>query len=175
MNAKIALGLALLSLAANSLAGDVSGQFSVQITLNGASTRCTSSTASGSSVQVTCPATVFVNIAQVSAVSSMRFLPGFQPARDSLLPDYCRSEMARGDQVSRLACRLDDQRARTAAAETDNDGWTIERRLYAVNTDGEVQETLARLRLQDDRGTLTGIRLASANGRSGPVEMLVSF
>src|SRR5665647_988974 len=93
MSAKLVLGVSLLLAAATSFAGGASGQFAVQITLNSNSNSnnsCTSASASGAgsaSVQVQCTANVFVDIAQDN-----RFMPSFRPARDSLLPDYCRNE-----------------------------------------------------------------------------------
>jgi len=102
-------------------------------------------------------------------------MPGYRPARDSLLPDYCRSELSRADRAAGLTCRLDDRRQFAAAGDEADEGWAIESQRYAVNTDDTARQTQARSHLEDDRGTLTSIRLASAAGRSGPVEMLVSF
>ncbi|MFC5520712.1 hypothetical protein [Polaromonas jejuensis] len=181
MRRNLVLGVSLLLVAAASFAGSANGQFSVQITLNSAGTSnndsCVSATSSAtgsSSVQVRCSANVFVNIAPVDTLGSVRFLSGFRPARDSLLPDYCRSEISRDDRAASMACRLDDQQALSASNEA-GDGWKVESRLYAVNTDGEAAQTQARLRQQDDRGLLTALRIARVDGRSGPVEMLVSF
>ena len=178
---KLILGLSLMLAAASSLAGGASGQFGVQITLNNAGgNSCTSASDSGaasSSVQVRCTTNVFVEIAprQVISPSASRFMPGYRPSRDSLLPDYCRSELSRADRAAGLACRLDDQRQVAAAGDEADEGWAFESRLYAVNTEGTALQTQARSRVEDDHGTLTSIRLASADGRSGPVEMLVSF
>lgn len=183
MSGKFVLGASLIFAAATSVAGSVSGQFSVQITLNSAGgNSCTSASDSGaasSSVQVRCTTNVFVDISQrttsTTSPSAGRFMPGYRPARDSLLPDYCRSELSRADRVAGLTCRLDDRRQLAAAGDEADDGWAFESRLYAVNTDETPLQTQARSRVEDDHGTLTSIRLASADGRSGPVEMLVSF
>jgi len=185
MSNKLILGLSLILAAASSLAGGASGQFGVQITLNNAGgNSCTSASDSGavsSSVQVRCTTNVFVEIAArtttspSTTTSTSRFMPGYRPARDSLLPDYCRSELSRADRVSGLTCRLDDQRQFAAAGDEGDEGWAFESRLYAVNTGDTALQTQARSRVEDDHGTLTSIRLASADGRSGPVEMLVSF
>ena len=175
MTTKTLFGASLLLAAATGFAGGAGGQFEVQITLNGNSNNlCTSATGSGAggaSVQVSCTANVFVNIAQG------RFLPGFRPSRDTLLPDYCRNElMGRADQAARITCRLDDaQRQLADAGDEADDGWKVERQLYAVDTDAAATQTQARLRPQDHRGTLTALRVAHADGHLGPVEMLVSF
>lgn len=177
---KTAFGASLTLATAMSLAGPATVQFAVRITLNAnrsASTEiCTGATISGadsSSLQIHCSPGIAVNVSQTGGLTPGRFMPGYRPARDSLLPDYCRSEISRGDQAARITCRLDDQRQLSAGNETD-EGWEIESRLYAVNTEDEATQA-ARLRPQEDRGILTALRLASANGRSGPVEMLVSF
>ncbi|WP_041388288.1 hypothetical protein [Polaromonas sp. JS666] len=188
MSNKLILGVSLMLAAASSLAGGASGQFSVQITLNSAgSNSCTSASDSGtasSSVQVRCTTNVFVEIAartttststSTTSTSTSRFMPGYRPARDSLLPDYCRSELSRADRVAGLTCRLDDRRQFAAAGDEGDEGWAFESRLYAVNTEDTPLQMQARSRVEDDHGTLTSIRLASADGRSGPVEMLVSF
>ncbi len=177
MRAKLVLGVSLLLAAATSFAGSAGGQFDVQITLNDNSKSiCTSATGSGAggaSVQVSCTANVFVNIAQG------RFMPGFRPGRDSLLPDYCRNEqMGLASQAARITCRLDDTQRPLAYGDDETDeGWKVESRLYAVDGDATATQaqTQARLRLQDNRGTLTALRVAHADGRLGPVEMLVSF
>ena len=185
MSNKLILGVSLLLAAASSLAGGASGQFGVQITLNNAGgNSCTSASDSGaasSSVQVRCTTNVFVEIAARTTTSpsttttTSRFMPGYRPARDSLLPDYCRSELSRADRAAGLTCRLDDRRQFAAAGDEGDEGWAFESRLYAVNTEDTALQTQARSRVEDDHGTLTSIRLASADGRSGPVEMLVSF
>ena len=183
MSNKLILGVSLMLAAASSLAGGASGQFGVQITLNSASgNSCTSASDSGtasSSVQVRCTTNVFVEIAARTttspSTSTSRFMPGYRPARDSLLPDYCRSELSRADRAAGLVCRLDDRRQVAAAGDEGDEGWAFESRLYAVNTEDTPLQTQARSRVEDDHGTLTSIRLASADGRSGPVEMLVSF
>ncbi len=177
---KLILGFSLMLAAASSLAGGASGQFGVQITLNNAGgNSCTSATNSGvvsSSVQVRCTTNVFVEIAPRTTTPTVsRFMPGYRPARDSLLPDYCRSELSRADRAAGLACRLDDRRQLAAAGDEADEGWALESQLYAVNSDETPLQTQARSRVEDDHGTLTSIRLASADGRSGPVEMLVSF
>ncbi|SDN88846.1 hypothetical protein SAMN05720382_109126 [Polaromonas sp. JS666] len=183
---KAALGIALLLAAAASYAGTAAGQFSVQITLTdprnttGNGNACISASGAGagaSSVQVRCNTDVFVSIAPVSnanALGNARFLPGFRPTRDSLLPDYCRSEISRGDQASRMACRLDDQRVATAGDEVD-DGWEFESRRYAMGPEAAEIEKQARLRFQDVKGTLTTVRLAHAGNQPKSIEMLVSF
>src|SRR5437870_2099587 len=119
---KVTFGVFLLLAAATSFAGTAAGQFSVQITLSAAGNTtgngnaCTSATDSGAgsaSVQVHCTTNVFVNIEQATSTTPLgnaRFLPGYSPARDSLLPDYCRNEVSRGDDAARVTCRLDDQR-----------------------------------------------------------------
>lgn len=184
MSNKLILGVSLMLAAASGFAGGASGQFGVQITLNNAGgNSCTSASDSGttsSSVQVRCTTNVFVEIAartttSTTPPSTSRFMPGYRPARDSLLPDYCRSELSRADRVAGLTCRLDDQRQFAATDDEGDEGWAFESRLYAVNTEGTALPTQARSRVEDDHGTLTSIRLASADGRSGPVEMLVSF
>jgi hypothetical protein len=181
---KTAFGALLLLACAASIAGTAAGLVAVQITLTdprnttGNSNACTSASAAAAgstSVQVRCNTDVFVDIAQVgNALGNARFLPGFRPARDSLLPDYCRNEISRGDQAARLACRLDDQRFATAGDEED-DGWEVESRRYAMGPEAAAIETQARLRLQDARGTLTAVRLAHAGNQPRSVEMLVSF
>lgn len=181
---KTAFGALLLLACAASFAGTAAGLLTVQITLTdprnttGNGNACTSASAAvagSASVQVRCNTDVFVNIAQVgNALGSARFLPGIRPARDSLLPDYCRNEIARGDQTARLACRLDDQRFAAAGDEAD-DGWEVESRRYAMGPEAAAMETQARLRFQDDRGTLTAVRLAHAGDQPKSVEMLVSF
>lgn len=179
MSTKPVLGVSLLLAAAASFAGGASGQFAVRITLNSNSTNsCTSASASGAgsaSVQVQCTANVFVAIAPVG-----RFMPGFRPARDSLLPDYCRSEqMGLAGQVARIACRLDDAQGPLASAGDEaDDGWKVEGQLYAVNDGAAPTQTLARLHLPDQQNqqdTLTALRVAYTDGRFGPVEMLISF
>lgn len=176
MSAKLVLGVSLLLAAATSFAGSASGQFAVQITLNSnRNTSCTSASASGAgstSVQVQCTANVFVDIAPDN-----RFMPRFRPARDSLLPDYCRNEqMGLGDQMARIACRLDDAQGALAYADDEADeGWTVESQLYAVDTQARQAQTLARLHLENQQGTLTALRVAYAEGHFGPVEMLISF
>lgn len=176
MSAKLVLGVSLLLAAATSFAGGANGQFAVRITLNSHSTNsCTSASASGAgsaSVQVQCTANVFVDIAQDN-----RFMPGFRPARDTLLPDYCRNEqMGLAGQMARNACRLDDAQGALASADDEaDDGWKIESRLYAVDTEATQVQTLARRHLQDQQGTLTALRVAYAEGHFGPVEMLISF
>jgi hypothetical protein len=179
---KAALGIALLLAAAASFAGTAAGQFSVQINLTdprnttGNGNGCTSG-AGASSVQVRCNTDVFVSIAPVNnanALGNARFLPGFRPARDSLLPDYCRNEISRGDQAARMACRLDDQRVASAGDEVD-DGWEFESRRYAMGPEAAEIEKQARLRFQDVQGTLTAVRVAHAGNHSKSIEMLVSF
>ena len=186
MRGKLVLGVSLLLAAATSFAGSAGGQLGVQITLNNnGSNSCTSATGSGagsSSVQVQCTTNVFVNIAQVSVQDVGRFMPGLRPARDSLLPDYCRNEqMGIAGQMARITCRLDDARDQLADAggETD-DGWKVAGQLYAVNTNATDAtaahaQNLVRRHLEDDRGTLTALRVAHADGHLGPVEMLISF
>lgn len=178
MSAKLVLGVSLLLAAATSFAGGASGQFSVQVTLNNNSCTSASGSAAGSSsVEVQCSTNVFVAIAPVTPPEVGRFMPSFLPARDSLLPDYCRNEqMGLAGQMARIACGLDDDQGPLAHAETEADeGWKIESQLYAVDTHGTQAQTLARLRLEDKRGTLTALRVAHADGRFGPVEMLISF
>ena len=178
MRGKLVLGVSLLLAAATSFAGSASGQFEVKVTLNSNSNgTCTSASGSGagsSSVQVQCTANVFVDIAQVGS-----FRPGFRPARDSLLPDYCRNEqMGLAGQIARIACRLDDTQGALAYAEPEaDDGWKIESQLYAVDTSATATsaQTLALLHLQNKQGTLTALRVAHADGHFGPVEMLISF
>jgi hypothetical protein len=186
MRGKLGLGASLLLVAAASLAGTAGGQFSVQITLTdpsnttGNGNACISASgagAGGSSVQVRCNTNVFVSIAPVgnaNALGNARFQPGFRPTRDSLLPDYCRNEISRGDQAARTACRLDDQRVATVGDEVD-DGWEFESRRYAMGAEAAEIETQARLRFQDVRGTLTAVRLAHAGNQAKSIEMLVSF
>ena len=180
---KTALGALLLLTAAASFAGTAAGQFSVQITLTdprntaGNGNACISASgagAGGSSVQVRCNTDVFVSIVPVNPLGNARFQPGFRPTRDSLLPDYCRNEISRGDQAARMACRLDDQRVATAGDEVD-DGWEFESRRYAMGPEAAELETQARLRFQDVSGTLTAVRLAHAGNQAKSVEMLVSF
>lgn len=183
---KAAFGILLLLSAAASFAGTAAGQFSVQITLTnpgnttGNGNACTSASGAGAgagSVQVLCNTNVFVSIAPVgnaNALGNARFLPGFRPTRDSLLPDYCRSEMSRNDPAPRTACRLDDQRQASAGDEAD-DGWEFESRRYAMGPEAAEIETQARLRFQDVRGTLTAVRLAHAGNQAKSIEMLVSF
>ncbi|WP_332778079.1 hypothetical protein [Polaromonas sp.] len=194
MRGKLALGVSLLLAAATSFAGSAAGQFAVQITLNnpsitaGSSNSCTSATGSGvgsSSVQVTCTTNVFVDIAQVNTsqantLGAAKFMPSFRPTRDTLLPDYCRNELSRANQAAGITCRLDAeledaQRQFAYGGDEAGDGWKLESRLYAVDTNATAAQTQARLRLQDDRGTLTALRVAHAGGLSGSVEMLVSF
>jgi len=183
MLGKPAFGVFLLLMAAASLAGTAAGQFSVQITLvnpsntTGNGNACISASgagAGGSSVQVRCNTNVFVSIAPVNPLGNARFQPGFRPTRDSLLPDYCRSELSRNDPGSRMACRLDDQRQASAGDEAD-DGWEFESRRYAMGPEAAEMEKQARLRFQDVQGTLTAVRLAHAGNHSKSIEMLVSF
>ena len=176
--AKLALGVSLFLTGVCSFSGTASGQFGVQINLTGANNACTSATgsgASGAAVQVTCNSNVFVNIAQVRTLGDARFMPGYRPTRDSLLPDYCRNELSRNDPGARYTCRLDDQRQVASAGEESDDGWEIESRRYALDTDAAAIEKQARLRLQDDRGTVTALHVAHAGNYSRSVEMLVSF
>lgn len=189
MRGKLALGVSLLLAALSSFAGSAAGQFVVQITLSnphltaGRSNSCTSATGSGagsSSVQVTCTTNVFVDIAQVNTLGAAKFMPGFRPARDTLLPDYCRNELSRANLAAGITCRLDAevedaQRQFAHGGDEAGDGWKIESRLYAADTNATAAQTQARLRLQDERGTLTALRVAHAGGPSGSVEMLVSF
>ncbi len=182
---KLAFGVFLLLAAATSHAGTAAAQFSVQITLTAArnttgnGNACTSATGSGAgsaSVQVRCTTDVFVNIAASASTTPLgnaRFLPGYSPARDSLLPDYCRNEISRGDDAARMACRLDNQRQLATADDEADEGWRIESRRYATGT--PAAETQSRLRLQGDTGTVTALRLAHAGNHSGSIEMLVSF
>jgi len=179
--AKLAFGVSLLLAGTCSFSGTAGGQFGVVINLNGGSPApnvCTSATGSGgggASVQVSCNSNVFVNIVQVrSALENSRFMPGYRPTRDSLLPDYCRSEASRNDPGPRAACRLDDQRVATAGDEVD-DGWEFESRRYAMGPEAAEIEKQARLRFQDVKGTLTAVRLAHAGNHSKSIEMLVSF
>lgn len=180
--AKLALGVSLLLAGVCSFSGTAGGQFGVQINLNGGDPAnvCTSATGSvsgGTSIQVSCNSNVFVNIAQVrnvSALGNSRFMPGYRPTRDSLLPDYCRSEASRNDPAPRMACRLDDQRQASAGDEAD-DGWEFESRRYAMGPEAAEIEKQARLRFQDIRGTLTAVRLAHAGNQPKSIEMLVSF
>lgn len=180
--ARLALGVSLLFSGVCSFSGTSGGQFGVQINLSGVANACTSTTGSGSggaSLQVSCNSNVFVNIVQVrsvnaSALGNSRFMPGYRPTRDSLLPDYCRSEASRNDPAPRAACRLDDQRQASADDETD-DGWEFESRRYAMGPEAAAMETQARLRFQDVRGTLTAVRVAHAGNQAKSVEMLVSF
>lgn len=186
-----AFGALLLLAASASFAGAASGLVSVQITLTdprnttGNSNGCTSASGAGTggtSVQVRCNTDVFVNIAPVtvaqianpSALGNARFLQGYRPARDSLLPDYCRNEASRADHVARLTCRLGDRGFATAGDEGD-DGWEVENRRYAMGPEAAAIETQARLRLQDALGTVTAVRLAHAGNQPKSVEMLVSF
>ena len=179
MSPKLVLGISLLLAAASSLAGSAGGQFEVKVTLtngsnsNGTCTSATGSAIGSSSIQVRCTANVFVNIAPVSS-----FMPGFRPARDSLLPAYCRNEqMGLADQIARIACRLDDAQAPRTYGETEtDDGWKVESQLYAVDTDATQGQSLARLQLQEKQGTLmTALRVEHADGHFGPIEMLISF
>ncbi len=196
MRGKLALGASLLLAAAASFAGTAAGQFTVQITLTdprnttGNNNVCTSASGAGagsSSVQVRCNTDVFVNIAPVSiapvsiaqvsnpnALGNARFLPGYRPARDSLLPDYCRNEASPVDHAARLTCRLGDRGLATAGDE-DDDGWEVENRRYAMGPEAAAIETQARLRLQDAWGTLTAVRLAHAGNQPRTAEILVSF
>jgi hypothetical protein len=186
MFGKFALGVSSLLMAAASFAGTAAGQFSVQNTLTdprnttGNDNACTSASGAGAgsaSVQVRCNTDIFVNIAPVSkpnALGNARFLPGYRPARDSLLPDYCRNETSHVDHAARLTCRLGDRGLATAGDEGD-DGWEIENRRYAMGPEAAAIETQARLRLQDAWGTLTAMRLAHAGNQQKSVEMLVSF
>jgi len=191
MFGKSALGVSFLLMAAASLAGTAAGQFSVQITLinpqntTGNGNTCTSASGAGTgstSVQVRCNTDVFVNIAPVNiaqvsnsnTLGNARFLPGYRPARDSLLPDYCRNEASPVDRAARLTCRLGDRGLATAGDE-DDDGWEVENRRYAMGPEAAAIETQARLRLQDAWGTLTAVRLAHAGNQPRSVEMLVSF
>lgn len=181
---KAAFGALLMLAAAACFAGAAAGQFSVQITLNvpgnttGNGNACTSATGSGgsgASVQVTCNSNVFVNISQVRSLGDARFMPGYRPTRDSLLPDYCRNELSRNDPGARYTCRLQDQRQVATADEESDDGWEIESRRYALDPEAAEIEKQARIRLRDDRGTVTALRLAYAGKHAGSVEMLVSF
>jgi hypothetical protein len=194
--ARLALGVSLFLTGVSSFSGTAVGQFGVRINVNGGDNVCTSSSAGsvsgGASVQVSCNTDVFVNIAPVSVapigiapvsnaqvsnpntLGNARFLPGYRPARDSLLPDYCRHEASRADHAARLTCRLGDRGLATAGDEGD-DGWEIESRRYAMGPEAAATETHARLRLQDAFGTLTAVRLAQAGNQSKSVEMLVSF
>ena len=179
--ARLALGVSLLFSGVCSFSGTAGGQFGVQINLSGVANACTSATGSGSggaSLQVSCNSNVFVNIVQVrnaNALGNSRFMPGYRPTRDSLLPDYCRSEMARNDPNPRMACRLDDQRQASAGGDETDDGWEFESRRYAMGAEAAEIETQARLRFQDVRGTLTAVRLAHAGNQAKSIEMLVSF
>lgn len=165
----------MLLAASGSFGGSASGQFTVRVALASAgSTSCTSSTAASTSVSVVCQSNVFVRITPVGPREIGRFMPGFQPTRDTLLPDFCRSEISRANRAASASCRLDDPRSQSAGAEAE-EGWEVERQLYAVNPGDETAPTQARRHLQDDRGILTALRIASVNGRSAPIEMLVSF
>lgn len=185
--AKLALGVSLFVTGASSFSGTATGQFGVRINLNGGDSdnACTSSStgsgSGGASVQVSCNSNVFVNIVpvrsvkpQANALGNSRFMPGYRPTRDSLLPDYCRNELSRNDPGTRMTCRLDDQRQATAGDEAD-DGWEFENRRYAMGPEAAAIETQARLRLQDALGTLTAVRLTHAGNQPRSVEMLVSF
>jgi hypothetical protein len=174
----------LLLPAAASFAGAATGLVSVQITLtdprnttgnNNACTSASGSSAGSASVRVRCNTDVFVNIAQVNLLGNARFLTGYRPARDSLLPDYCRNEMARGNQAARFTCRLDDSGQLATAGDEADDGWEVENRRYAMGPEAAAVEKQARLRLQDEHGTLTALRLVHAGHQSRSIEMLVSF
>lgn len=175
MRAQLALGLALLLAATSAMPGSASGAFSVAIRLNAPTGGavgdvCVSGTGvstQGSSVQVRCSDDVFVDITQG------RFMPSFQPSRDTLLPDFCRSEQAGVSHrlMHRAACRLDEDERQAGLPDEESDGWQIGDSLFAM--DPEAQEQLAQVRSRDDRGTLTALLIA--NGSAGMVEMLVSF
>ncbi|MEO7886073.1 MAG: hypothetical protein ABIR76_04980 [Polaromonas sp.] len=171
---RLALGVSLFLTGASCFSGTAGGQFGVQINLTGVNNACTS-TSGSSSVQVTCNSNVFVNIVQVRTLGDARFMPGYRPTRDSLLPDYCRNEQSRLDPGARFTCRLDDQRQVAMAGEEIDDGWEIENRRYALDPEAAEMEKQARIRLQDDRGTVTALHLAYAGKHAGSVEMLVSF
>jgi hypothetical protein len=179
--ARLTLGVSLFLAGASSFSGTAGGQFGVRINLSGVNNACTSSTNSGSggaSVQVSCNSDVFVNIGLVrggSDLGNSRFMPGYRPTRDSLLPDYCRNELSRNDPGARMTCRLDDQRQASAGDDEEDDGWQFESRRYAMGPEAAAIETQARLRLQDARGTLTAVRLAHAGNQPRSIEMLVSF
>ncbi|AEG94599.1 hypothetical protein [Ramlibacter tataouinensis] len=174
--AAIILGLA----ASAAAAGSAGAQFGVMITLSrpgAGSNVCVSGTAAsggGTSVQVRCDGNVFVDISPVQPARTPEFMPAFRPARDTLLPDYCRTEQAG---VSRqlapsINCRLDDQAF--SVGEAEQDGWRFGDQLFATNDEG-VDQHLARMRRRDDRGTLTALRIIGAEQGRRAVELLVSF
>jgi hypothetical protein len=183
--AKLLACASMLLVASGSFGGSASGQFTVKVALASADgTSCTSSVQANTSVSVVCQSDVFVRITPVTPVAQVappvspraigRFMPGFQPGRDTLLPDFCRGEISRADQAASMSCRLDDSRGLRASREA-GEGWEVEQQLYAVNTGDETGPTQARQHRQDERGILTALRITSVNGRSAPAEMLVSF
>jgi hypothetical protein len=188
MRAHFLLATGLLAGIASCQAGTATGQFNVQVNLNGASSNiCTSTSGAaigGTAVEVQCNSNVYVAIAQVKAVSTTpasqkgRFATSFRPIRDTPLPDNCRTEATGATGLAaRASCGLNSYRAQAddSVAETDQ-GWTVEGRVYAVESnDTPLGQTLARLRLRNSEGTLTALRLAPGNSRLETVEMLVSF
>jgi hypothetical protein len=171
MPKQLALGVALLTAAIAGFAGSASEQFAVQITLNGAGSNngsCTGRTSSVS-LQVSCTTNV------ISGVVPGSFMPGFRPARDALLPEYCRNELARDNQMARVTCRLSESGLLANGTDPDGEGWQIEDRLYTTNEADTPAEQQACLRDFVPRDALTALNLSRAKERPQWPEMLVSF
>jgi hypothetical protein len=162
----LTLSAALLSAATAGFAGAPAGQFGVQINLTSAGS-CTGSS-SQVSLQVSCTTNV------IAAMVPGPFMPGFRPGLD-LLPDYCRNELARDNQVARVTCQLIDSGLLANGRDPEGQGWQIEDRLYASNQDDAPAEQQACLRIFYTRSALTELPLFSARGRPQWPEMLVSF
>ena len=110
MRGKVSLGLSLLVVAASALAGGVSEQLSVNITLNtgpGSAASCVSASTSGlssASVEVRCSSNVFVAIGPATATRTLQLVSGFQTSRDSLPPESCPDEPSRSDMARGSTC-----------------------------------------------------------------------
>lgn len=144
------------------------GQIGVQITLNSApanAVSCTSKSGvsiSAASVRVTCTSNLYVNIVQLitsresTSPVAGKFVTGFGQARSIIFSGLNSGQ-------------IDD-----AVAQEDQ-GWSLEGRIYAGNATPEQAKQLARWRLRNDEGTLTALRVVDDNGHPATVEMLVSF
>jgi hypothetical protein len=192
MRPPFALGILFAFAAGPALAGTATGQFGVQITLNGANSgavatnasgsSCTSSSGSGSSsasVKVQCTPNVFAIITRVNPAKTPQFITSFRPARDSALPDYCRNEQpGLAGQMARIACPIDELPNQVSDSDLeDGGGWNVEGRLYALegNSPAAHAQTLAQLQLKNAQGTLTALYVDRTKNQFETVEMLVSF
>ena len=174
-----AAGLSLWMAMGSVSAGTASSVFAVQVTLSSASS-CTSASSTGaasSSVQVQCNSNIFVRIDPLNGFGDGRFVTGFSPVRDTLLPDNCRNERGGlAGQPAGQACGTGSDDASAVQGDLDdNGGWGMEGRLYSINADAASRPVRARLRLRNSEGTVTALRVDRTASQHDTVELLVSF